>query len=77
MFHGDSKQQAEAMINEVRDAFKRNLKNLKWMDQETREAAMIKADAISDMIGFPDYILDSTQLDKKYERLEVFRLKLK
>lgn len=62
------------MINEVREAFKRNLKNLKWMDTETRSAAMIKADAISDMIGFPDYILNPTQLDKKYEKLEVSKL---
>lgn len=39
------------MINEVRTAFKNNLKNLKWMDKETREAAEKKADAITDMIG--------------------------
>lgn len=59
------------MINDVREAFKRNLKNLKWMDDETREAAMVKADAISDMIGFPDFILNPSQLDRKYEKLEV------
>lgn len=58
------------MINEVRDAFKKNLKNLKWMDEETRQAAIIKADAISDMIGFPDFILNPSELDKKYERLD-------
>jgi endothelin-converting enzyme len=39
------------MINDVRDAFKANLKNLKWMDNETRDAAESKADAITDMIG--------------------------
>lgn len=43
--------QAEAMINEVRDAFKSNLQNLTWMDDETRDAAESKADAITDMIG--------------------------
>jgi endothelin-converting enzyme len=39
------------MINDVRDAFKRNLKSLTWMDKETRDAAESKADAITDMIG--------------------------
>jgi endothelin-converting enzyme len=39
------------MINDVRDAFKANLKNLQWMDNETRDAAESKADAITDMIG--------------------------
>ena len=43
--------QAEEMINDVRDAFKANLKSLEWMDNETRDAAESKADAITDMIG--------------------------
>lgn len=43
--------QAEDMINSVRTAFKENLKQLSWMDKETRELAEEKADAITDMIG--------------------------
>jgi Peptidase family M13 len=53
VFHGDSKPQAEEMINEIRTAFKENLRKLDWMDKETRNLAEEKADAISDMIGFP------------------------
>ncbi|XP_066996850.2 endothelin-converting enzyme homolog [Anabrus simplex] len=71
VFHGNSKPMAEQMINEVRTAFKKNLKNLNWMDTETREAAEGKADAITDMIGFPEYILNPDQLDEKYEDLEI------
>jgi membrane metallo-endopeptidase-like protein 1 len=41
------------------------------MDKETREKAEDKADAISDMIGFPNYILDASQLDEKYKDLEI------
>ncbi|KAH9634372.1 hypothetical protein HF086_010852, partial [Spodoptera exigua] len=51
VFHGEAKTQGEIMINNIRNAFKRNLKNLDWMDAETRKAAEIKADAITDMIG--------------------------
>ena len=71
VFHGDSKPQAEEMINEIRTAFKDNLSKLNWMDKETRTLADEKADAISDMIGFPDYILDPVQLDEKYKDLEI------
>lgn len=39
------------MINNVRTAFKENLRGLSWMDKETIELAEDKADAISDMIG--------------------------
>lgn len=73
VFHGDSKTQAESMIDEIRTAFKDNLVKLNWMDDETRRLAEEKADAISDMIGFPDYILDHVQLDEKYKDLEIDR----
>ncbi|KAK7794358.1 hypothetical protein R5R35_007241 [Gryllus longicercus] len=71
VFQGQSKPMAENMINEVRNAFKKNLKNLSWMDDETRRAADEKADAITDMIGFPDYILNPQQLDEKYKDLNI------
>lgn len=45
------------MINNVKNAFKRNFKNLEWMDEDTRKDADIKADAISDMIGMARNIL--------------------
>lgn len=70
VFQGEAKPQAEDLINSVRLAFKDNLKNLQWMDPETRILANEKADAISDMIGFPDYILNPQLLDDRYKMLE-------
>ncbi|XP_055922189.1 neprilysin-3 isoform X2 [Eupeodes corollae] len=70
-FQGDAKPQAEKMIDEVRDAFKKNLRNIPWMDVKTRKKAEEKADAITDMIGFPEYILNTTQLDEKYKDLHL------
>ncbi|RWS12030.1 endothelin-converting enzyme 2-like protein [Dinothrombium tinctorium] len=69
VFHGDSKPMAELMIAEIKSAFIENLPNLKWMDAETRKLAKEKADAITDMIGFPDFILNPEKLDEKYEGL--------
>ncbi|XP_044260101.1 endothelin-converting enzyme homolog isoform X2 [Tribolium madens] len=71
VFNLESKTQAEEMINNVRNAFKGNFAKLKWMDEDTRKAAVIKADAISDMIGYPQFIRDSKQLDDRYEELDV------
>ena len=51
VFHGEAKTQGEIMIDNIRAAFKKHLKDLDWMDGETREAAETKADAITDMIG--------------------------
>lgn len=71
VFNGEAKPQAEEMINSVRLAFKENLKNLEWMDPETRILANEKADSISDMIGFPDYILNPQLLDDRYKLLDI------
>lgn len=70
VFDGTSKQQATQMVDAVRDAFKRGLPDLEWMDEKTRKAAEDKADAVVDMIGFPDYIKDPQKLEEKYKGLE-------
>lgn len=70
-FNGNSKDKAEAMIKEVKTAFINNLPNLKWMDQQTRIAAIDKANAVIDMIGFPAYIKNKTRLDKEYNELTI------
>lgn len=57
------------MIDEVRQAFKQNLENLRWLDAETRTLVEDKADAMSDFVGFPDYILQPDKLDEKYREL--------
>lgn len=70
-FHGESKDTAEKMIGEVKTAFKNNLPYLDWMDERTRRAAIDKANAVIDMIGFPQYILNATRLDEEYSGLEI------
>jgi membrane metallo-endopeptidase-like protein 1 len=57
---------AQQMIEQIREAFKENLLYLDWMDGGTRKLAKEKADAITDMIGFPEYILEADKLDEKY-----------
>ncbi|XP_076234270.1 M13 family metallopeptidase neprilysin 3 isoform X2 [Calliopsis andreniformis] len=71
VFHGKSKPKAEEMIDQVRKAFTMNLKNLDWMDAETRKAAEEKANAITDMIGFPNFVLKPCELDERYRDLSV------
>ncbi|KAK3730118.1 hypothetical protein QZH41_013745 [Actinostola sp. cb2023] len=69
-FQGSSKEKATEMIDAIRAAFKKRLPLLDWMDDTTRKAAVAKADAIVDMIGFPDFIKDFKKLDEKYQGLD-------
>lgn len=43
--------QAEHMIKHVRTTFMQNLMSVKWMDNKTMEAAVLKAESITEMIG--------------------------
>uniref|UniRef100_A0A674MCZ6 endothelin-converting enzyme 1 n=1 Tax=Takifugu rubripes TaxID=31033 RepID=A0A674MCZ6_TAKRU len=71
-FDKKSKDIAEEMIDEIRSAFKEALDRLGWMDGTTRQAAKEKADAIYDMIGFPEFILDPKELDDVYDGVSDF-----
>ncbi|XP_041911816.1 LOW QUALITY PROTEIN: endothelin-converting enzyme 2 [Arvicola amphibius] len=70
-FDRQSKEIAEGMINEIRSAFEETLGELVWMDEKTRLAAKEKADAIYDMIGFPDFILEPKSWMIVYDGYEV------
>lgn len=72
-FDGKSKPDAENMIREVKDAFINILKEASWMDDETRAKAEEKAEKITNMVGYPDYIVNKTALTDKYAKLEITR----
>ena len=46
----------QVMIDDVKAAFKQRLGDAEWMDAGTKRAALVKLEAITDMIGYPDYI---------------------
>lgn len=66
-FDHKSKDRAELMVTEIKDAFKRNLPKTTWVDKETEVKAVKKVNAVRDMIGFPDYILNDTRINSEYE----------
>ena len=70
-FLSGTKAQAEHMIELITEAFKKGLIEADWMDTTTREEAEKKAEKITNMIGFPDYITNNTALEEKYKNLSV------
>jgi predicted metalloendopeptidase len=53
-FPGDSKKIALEMIEQIEIAFQQGLPSLAWMDETTRERAVVKMKAILNKIGYPD-----------------------
>ncbi|KDQ60672.1 hypothetical protein JAAARDRAFT_708451 [Jaapia argillacea MUCL 33604] len=52
-FGGESREKGTKVITDIVEAFKASLRNLKWMDKESADAAAQKADAIRVKVGFP------------------------
>ncbi|MEO8275239.1 MAG: M13 family metallopeptidase [Thermoanaerobaculia bacterium] len=61
-FAGNSKELATAMIGQIADAFAASLPSLAWMDEPTRQAALVKRGTLAWKIGYPDPARDFTRL---------------
>ncbi|XP_062842899.1 membrane metallo-endopeptidase-like 1 [Trichomycterus rosablanca] len=71
-FAGDSKRMVGELIKKIQEAYVETLEELNWMDDQSKEKAREKAMAISEQIGYPDYILkeDNDKLDEEYTHLK-------
>ncbi|UXI15420.1 Pre-mRNA-splicing factor 38A [Sarcoptes scabiei] len=70
-FDPKSKESAVEMIHNIREAFNELLNYNEWMDDETRQVAKEKANAINERIGYPDLLTNPIQLSKEYNLLEL------
>ncbi|MEO7793149.1 MAG: M13 family metallopeptidase [Thermoanaerobaculia bacterium] len=61
-FAGNSKDLALAMIHGIADAFAASLPELAWMDDTTRQAALVKKGTLAWKIGYPEEWRDYSQL---------------
>ncbi|PNF39536.1 Neprilysin-1 [Cryptotermes secundus] len=66
-------EEAAEMVSDLRAAFHDLLAENNWMDDETRHAAVQKADAMLVLMGFPSWCDSSAELDEFYNNIEVSR----
>lgn len=66
-----SKQDTLTMTHELQESFLEILNGTAWIDNSTKVLAAEKVNSMSLKIGYPDYILDSEDLNEKYEGLEI------
>ena len=53
-FNSDSKSTVENMVNSIKNELRIILKNNDWMEESTKEKALVKLDKMNMKIGFPD-----------------------
>lgn len=62
------------MIQNIREAFHELLDENKWMDDETKQLAKEKANAINERIGYPDILTKSSELEIEYQKVSMLFL---
>jgi putative endopeptidase len=64
-FSEDSKKRALEMVNDLKESFREKIKQLDWMEDATKKAALTKLDAFGVKIGYPDKWRDYSSLEIK------------
>jgi predicted metalloendopeptidase len=71
-FDHEAKAQVEEMITLIMEAFVELLNEEDWLTAETKAFAKQKINSMSQKIGYPDYLNDSSAVDVEYKRYSVF-----
>lgn len=58
------------MVSEIRDAFRRELSEITWMDEVTKRSALEKADFVLLMIGYPHWFSNVSNVDNYYKKVK-------
>ena len=56
---------ASEMIKRIRDSFTANFPSIAWMDEETRHLAEEKIKSVTELIGYPNFIMNDTEINNK------------
>ncbi|CAF1615486.1 unnamed protein product [Rotaria sp. Silwood1] len=67
-FNDNARNQSKELIKNIRSSMMTMLQQASWMDNESKQKAIDKAQAIYENIGYPDYVASDniTQLEKMY-----------
>lgn len=70
-FNEESKKAAVELVNNIREEFIKILRDVSWMDEVTRMAAIEKAKSMASHIAYPDELTDNMKLEEYYDGLEL------
>ncbi|KAH8278827.1 hypothetical protein KR018_010065 [Drosophila ironensis] len=70
-FDNNSKRDTLRMTHDLQQAFREILKTTDWLDSTTKKLAEEKVNAMSLKIGYPDFILNASELNRKYHGIDI------
>ncbi|CAG9540806.1 unnamed protein product [Cercopithifilaria johnstoni] len=71
-FNEADKRSVLEMVNLLKDAFKEMLKEYDWLHESTRQKALQKINEMLSLIGYPEFIRNTKNLDGYYKLLHIY-----
>lgn len=68
-FTDEAKHSAEQLVQDVRDTFNDVLKDLDWMDNQTKNKAAEKEAAMKAYVAYPPELLDDKNIEEFYAKV--------
>ena len=60
------------LVDDIKGSFDDIIRATDWLDSNTRESALNKLSAIRQLVGYPDWIRNDTQLDDTYNLVIIY-----
>jgi predicted metalloendopeptidase len=76
-FDNEAKKSALQMVENIRAQFSSSVSDVDWMDLATRKVARDKAEAMKELIGYPDWFANQSALEVYYSGVSVGRSNLR
>ena len=61
------------MVENIRAQFSSSVSDVDWMDLATRKVARDKAEAMMELIGYPDWYANQSALEVYYSGVSIYR----
>ncbi|CAO1440505.1 unnamed protein product [Diamesa serratosioi] len=65
------KPKVETMVANIQKSFKTLVRHTTWMDWETKKSTLEKTDKMVSLIGFPEWIINKTLLERHYKGIKI------
>lgn len=69
-FLNETKPHIQQIIDNIRKAFNQHVRNITWMDSNTKQLVLEKSEAMKHLVGLPEWILKDGKLDEHYAGLD-------
>ena len=70
-FDNDTLPIAETVARSLRDSMQFLIQKATWMDEHTKRNVVLKLDQLHMAVGYPEWIMNDAELNRKYHQLSV------